>query len=70
MARALPWLKIAAALALVAVLGAGAALVALKAFFPEPKIRAWVVDAARKQLGREVRRVGRCRAYLRLPVSK
>lgn len=36
-------------------LGAGAALVAIKAYFPEPKARAYVIDAARKQLGREVR---------------
>jgi len=55
MARARLWLKVSAVVALIAVLGAAAALVALKAFFPEPKARAWVVEAARKQLGREVR---------------
>ena len=55
MARKRLWLKILAAIVLIAVLGAGAALVAIKAFFPEPKVRAYVVDAARKQLGREVR---------------
>ncbi len=55
MARARFWLKVSGVLALVVVLGAGAALVALKAFFPEPKARAWIVDAAHKQLGREVR---------------
>lgn len=55
MARARLWLKVTAAIVVLAVLGAGAALVALKAFFPEPKARAYVVDAARKQLGREVR---------------
>lgn len=58
MVRALPSLKVVAVLVLVVVLGAGTALVALKAFFPEPKIRAWVVGAARKQLGREVRLAG------------
>ncbi|MDD5301945.1 MAG: AsmA family protein, partial [Elusimicrobia bacterium] len=55
MARARLWLKISGILVLVAVLSAGAALVALKAFFPEPKARAYAIDAARKQLGREVR---------------
>ncbi len=55
MARSRLWLKISGAVVLVAVLGAGAALTALKAFFPEPKARAYVIDAARKQLGREVR---------------
>ncbi|MDE2510615.1 MAG: hypothetical protein KGL74_05790, partial [Elusimicrobia bacterium] len=49
------WLKAAAAAALMAVLGLGAALVALKTAFPEPKLRAWAVDAARRQLGREVK---------------
>ena len=48
-------LKAAAAAALVAVLGLGAALVAVKILFPEPKARAWIVDAARKRLGRDVR---------------
>jgi len=55
MARARSWLKITGIVALVAVLGAGAALVALKALFPEPKARAYVIEAARRQLGREVR---------------
>ena len=55
MARARLWLKVSGSLVLLAALGAGAALVALKAFFPEPKARAYVIDAARKQLGREVR---------------
>jgi hypothetical protein len=48
-------MKLLGALAAVAVLGAAAAAVALRAFFPEPKLRAMVVDGARKQLGREVR---------------
>lgn len=50
-----PWLKAAAAVAALGVLGAVAATVALKTLFPEPKLRAMVVDAARRQLGREVR---------------
>ncbi len=58
MARQFPWLKIASVFVLVAILGMGAATVALKAFFPEPKIRAMIVDAARKQLGREVKLTG------------
>ncbi|HXS99358.1 MAG TPA: AsmA-like C-terminal region-containing protein [Elusimicrobiota bacterium] len=49
------FLKAAAALAVLAALGAGAAFVAVKVYFPEPRARAWVVDAARKQLGRDVR---------------
>lgn len=55
MARARLWLKITGSFVLLAALGAGAALVALKAFFPEPKARAFAVGKARKQLGREVR---------------
>jgi hypothetical protein len=55
MARSRLWLKVSVSLVLLLVLGAGAALVALKAFFPEPKARAYAVDAARRQLGREVR---------------
>ncbi len=55
MARARLWLKVTVCLALVAVLGTGAALVALKTMFPEPKARAFVLDKARRQLGREVR---------------
>ncbi|MEK7389197.1 MAG: AsmA-like C-terminal region-containing protein [Elusimicrobiota bacterium] len=51
-------MKMAVAVCLLAVLGVGAGMLALKALFPEPKIRAWVVDAARKQLGREVRLEG------------
>lgn len=49
------WLKAAAAVLATAALGVGAALVALKAHFPEPRLRAWVVDASRRRLGREVR---------------
>ena len=49
------YLKAAGSLLLVAVLGAGAALVAVKVFFPEPRARAWFLDAARRQLGRDVR---------------
>lgn len=55
MARARLWLKVTVSLALLAVLAAGAAVLALKAFFPEPKARAFVLEKARKQLGREVR---------------
>lgn len=58
MARFAGTLKLAAAAALVAVLGAGAALVALKAFLPEAKLRAMIENGARKQLGREVRLSG------------
>ena len=55
MKRAPFYLKAAFAVALLAGLGAGAALLAVKAFFPEPRARAWLVDAARRQLGRDVR---------------
>jgi len=55
MARARLWLKITGSFVLLLALGAGAALVALKAFFPEPKARAYAVGKASKQLGREVR---------------
>lgn len=55
MAKVAGWMKLSGALALMAVLGAGAAVVALRVFLPEPKLRAMVVDGARKQLGREVR---------------
>jgi uncharacterized protein involved in outer membrane biogenesis len=55
MASKRAWLKAALAAALVAALGAVALVVALKAFFPEPKVRAWVVQTARRRLGREVR---------------
>ncbi len=55
MARARLWLKVAVSLVLLILLAAGAALLALKAFFPEPKARAYAVETARKQLGREVR---------------
>ncbi len=58
MARAFGWAKIVGVVCLLAVLGAGAALVAIKAFLPEPKLRAMIVDAARKQLGREVKLAG------------
>lgn len=47
--------KLLVALALLAVLGAAAAAVALKTLFPEPKLRAMLVDGARRQLGREIR---------------
>lgn len=47
-------LKLLGALALLCALGAAAAALALRAFFPEPKLRALIVDGARKQLGREV----------------
>lgn len=55
MARARLWLKVSGVFALLAVLGAGAALVALKSMFPEPKARAYAIGKASKQLGREVR---------------
>lgn len=55
MKRGAFWLKAAASALLVGALGAGAALTALKAFFPEPKLRAWAVETARKQLGRDVK---------------
>ena len=55
MKRAPLRLKAAFALILVVGLGAGAALVAVKVFFPEPRARAWIVDAARRQFGRDVR---------------
>jgi hypothetical protein len=58
MNRARFLLKAVLASVLVAGLGAGAALVALKAFFPEPKLRAWAVESARRQLGREVKLEG------------
>lgn len=49
------WLKAAGAAALTAALGMVAAVVVLKTYFPEPKVRAWVLDSARRRLGREVR---------------
>lgn len=55
MARARLWIKVTVCVGLVAVLGGGAALVGIKMMFPEPKARAYVIEAARKQLGREVR---------------
>ena len=55
MAKVAGWAKLGAALLLTGVLGAGAAVVALKTFFPEPKLRAMVLDGARKQLGRDVK---------------
>lgn len=58
MARVIPWFKIAASAVLVAVLGAAAALVALKTFFPEDKLRSMIVAKAQKQLGREVKLSG------------
>ncbi|MBI3565872.1 MAG: AsmA family protein, partial [Elusimicrobia bacterium] len=58
MNRATFWLKAAAAAALVAALGAVAAVLTLKSFFPEPKLRAMTVDAAKRQLGRDVRLEG------------
>lgn len=57
--KKLPWLaRAAAATVLVGAVGVGAATVALKVFFPEPKLRAWVVAEARRRLGREVRLEG------------
>lgn len=55
MKRGLFWLKALAATAVVAGLGAVATLVVLRAVFPEAKLRAWTVNTARRQLGREVR---------------
>lgn len=55
MAKPRFWLKMAALAVVIGALGLGAALVALKALFPEPKARAYAVEAARRQLGREVR---------------
>ena len=49
------YVKAAASVLAVAVLGAGAALTAVKVLFPEPRARAYFIDAARKQLGRDVR---------------
>ncbi len=40
---------------ILAALGALAATAVLKVYFPEPKVRAMVIDAARRQLGRDVR---------------
>jgi len=54
-ARARLWLKISGTLALLLTLAAGAAVIALKALFPEPKARAYILGEARKRLGREVR---------------
>jgi hypothetical protein len=36
-------------------LAVAGAFVAVKILFPEPKVRAWIVDAARRRLGRDVR---------------
>ena len=58
MKRSRFYVKAVCAALLVAVLGAGAALVAVKSFFPEARARAWFVDAARRQLGRDVRLEG------------
>jgi len=52
------WVKAAGAAVLAAALGAVAAVVVLKHFFPEPKLRAMTVDAAKRQLGRDVRLEG------------
>jgi hypothetical protein len=49
------WPRALLAVAAAAALGALAATAVLKVYFPEPKVRALVVDAARRQLGREVR---------------
>jgi len=49
------WLKAAISVVVVGALGAGAGLVALKVYFPEPVLRERVLTAARRQLGREVR---------------
>ena len=51
-------IKAVAAVAVTSVLAAGAAVVALKVFFPEPVLRERILTAARKQLGREVRLEG------------
>lgn len=53
--RASFWLKMLAGLAVVAVLGAGGALFAIRRYLPEPELRAKVLAQARKQLGREVK---------------
>ncbi len=58
MSRARFWLKAAAAAAAVGALGALAAAVLLHAYFPEARLRAMAVDAARRKLGREVRLAG------------
>lgn len=55
MKRSSFWLKAVGAVVALVALGCVAAVLTLKAFFPEPKLRAMTVDAARKQLGREVR---------------
>ncbi|NNN06685.1 MAG: AsmA family protein [Elusimicrobia bacterium] len=52
------WLKAAAAAAALGVLGALAAGLLLHAYFPEPKLRAMAVDAARRKLGRDIRLTG------------
>jgi hypothetical protein len=57
MSKGLPWRLLSAAAAL-ALLGLLAAAVALKVLFPEPRVRAYVVNAARRQLGRDVRLSG------------
>src|SRR5260370_40473614 len=55
MSRAPFWLKAVGATVLTVVLGALAAVATLKIAFPEPKVRAWVLDEARQRLGRDVR---------------
>ena len=58
MGRARFWLKAAAAAALLGVLSALAAVLLLHAYFPEAKLRAMAVEAARKKLGRDIRLTG------------
>jgi len=58
MSRGSFWLRAAVGFLVCAGLGAAAASWALKAYFPEAKVRAMVTDAARRQLGREVRLAG------------
>lgn len=55
MTKTAGWVKPVAAVLLIGALGAAAALVALRVFFPEPRLRALIVDGARKQLGREIK---------------
>ncbi|MFI5363650.1 MAG: AsmA-like C-terminal region-containing protein [Elusimicrobiota bacterium] len=50
--------KAAVAALLAAAFAAGGAWLAARTFFPEPRVRAWFVDAARRELGRDVRLEG------------
>lgn len=58
MKRRTPWRRILTALAALAGLGLLAAAALIKALFPADEARAFVVDAARRKLGREVRLEG------------